>query len=403
MRTSVALLLIFAAANLLADDTGYEFNGHTKLRLIGQWYPADSVFTADAGSESLDLESDLRLNFSASNGRWRFDTAYQLFALHGDTVASPNDDRRLFDLSDVIHEEGRTIVAQRLDRLWVGYANDKAVVRFGRQALSWGNGLFYAPMDLVNPFNPAAIDTEFKSGDDMLYMQYLRDSGDDLQAAIVFRRDPISGDVESDQATATLKYHHFAGDKEYDILIGDSYGDTVLGIGAAGSVGGAILRADLVVTDTSGETYVQVVSNLSYSWSWGGKNVSGAVEYYFNGFGQHDSQYDPASLAQNPDLLERLSRSELFTAGRNYLAGSMMIELLPLWSVTPTLLVNASDPSALLQLMSSYSLSDNMTFLGSINLPIGPNGSEIGGAEAVVPGQYRSIDWGVFAQLAWYF
>ena len=80
-----------------------------------------------------------------------------------------------------------------------------------------------------------------------------------------------------------------------------------------------------------------------------------------------------------------------------------MIELLPLWSVTPTLLVNASDPSALLQLMSSYSLSDNMTFLGSINLPIGPNGSEIGGAEAVVPGQYRSIDWGVFAQLAWYF
>ena len=29
------------------------------------------------------------------------------------------------------------------------------MVRVGRQALSWGNGLSYAPMDLVNPFDPA--------------------------------------------------------------------------------------------------------------------------------------------------------------------------------------------------------------------------------------------------------
>ena len=62
-------------------------------------------------------------------------------------------------------------------------------MKFGRQAITWGNGLFYAPMDLVNPFDPATIDTEYKAGDDMLYLQYLQDNGNDLQAAVVVRRD----------------------------------------------------------------------------------------------------------------------------------------------------------------------------------------------------------------------
>ena len=37
----------------------------------------------------------------------------------------------------------------------------------------------------------------------------------------------------------------------------------------------------------------------------------------------------------------------------------------PLWTVTPTVLMNVADPSALLQLVTNYSLSDNMTLIGS--------------------------------------
>jgi hypothetical protein len=75
----------------------------------------------------------------------------------------------------------------------------------------------------------------------------------------------------------------------------------------------------------------------------------------------------------------------------------------PLWTVTPTVFVNIADPSALLQIVTSYSLSDNMTFLGSINLPIGPDGSEFGGIESGSPDRYLSRGAGLFAQLAWYF
>jgi hypothetical protein len=133
------------------------------------------------------------------------------------------------------------------------------------------------------------------------------------------------------------------------------------------------------------------------------KNMSGVIEYHYNGFGQSDSRYDPLSLAQNPDLLVRIARGQMFTLGRHYLAGSVLVEITPLWSITPVLLANVGDPSALLQLTTNYSLSDNMTLLGGINLPMGSSGTEFGGIETVQPGLYLSTGPSVFAQFAWYF
>jgi len=360
MRLSWTLLLLIFFAVSWIDGDAYELGGHTKLRLVGQSYPDDSLIHDQVGSSSLDVAGELRLNFSTKREQWSFFADYQLLALHSEFLPNglPNDQQRLFDLTKIIDESDDNAFAHRLDRFWVGYTGDKAVVRFGRQALSWGNGLFFSPMDLVNPFDPTTIDTEYKTGDDMLYLQYLRDSGDDWQGAVVFRRDPLSRDVESDQSTTALKYHGFAGEHEYDLLLAESYGDTVIGLGGARSIGGAIWRGDVVVTDSSADTVVEVVTNLNYSWVWRDTNVSGGIEYYYDGV---DS---------------------------SYLAGSLMIEMSPLWAMTPTLISNVDDQSALLQLVNQYSLSDNMTFLGSLNVPLGAN---------------ASFDFAVFAQLAWYF
>ena len=402
----------------MAESNKTEFGGHTKFSLTSQAYPDQSLFRDLVGSSTLDATGDLRLNLKRNVGRWSFDAAYQLLALNGDSVelgralpdgtdiffpGLPDDSRRLFDLTDVMRDSGKTIVLHRLDRLTLGYTSEKAVVRFGRQALSWGNGLFYAPMDLVNPFDPAAVDTEYKGGDDMLYVQYLRDSGDDVQGAYVARRDLVSGDVEADESTAAVKYHGFLGEAEFDLLLAQNYGDTVVGLGMSKSVGGAILRGDVVVTDSDLDTYVRLVTNLTYSWNWFDRNMSGAVEYFFNGFGQRSGRYDSASLANNPDLVNRITRGELFSIGRHYVAASVMIEMTPLWGLTPTVLVNVSDPSGLFQLVTNYSVSDDMAFLASINVPLGPKGSEFGGIESGLPDRYLSGGAGLFAQIAWYF
>ncbi len=399
----LSLLLPFCAG---ADGLTTEFGGHTKARLTAQSYPDDSLFREVVGSDAVDALAELRLNVVAKSNGWTFDAAWQLVGLDADTLpisGLPSDDRRLFDLTAVIDESANSALLHRLDRLWVGHASEKVVVRIGRQALSWGNGLFYAPMDLVNPFDPASIDTEYKAGDDMLYAQYLRDNGDDLQAAYVARRNPQSGDTGTDEATAAIKYHGFAGPAEYDLLLARSYGDSVFGIGVGRSIGGAVWSADVVVSETDLDTHAQLVTNLSYSWTAFGKNMSGVIEYYFNGFGQKRGAYEPSSLLENPDLSVRVERGELFALGRHYVAGSVMIEMSPLWTVSPTLLANVADPSGLFQLVTNYSLADNMTLLGSINLPLGPNGSEFGGIDSGVPGRYLSTDAGVFAQLAFYF
>lgn len=415
-RLLIAALVVSSAA--LADNSETDYGGHTKISLTGQVYPEQSLFRDLVGRDSLDISGDFRLNFKMNRERWSVDAAYQLLALHGDSVelgrllpggteiffpGLPNDDRRLFDLTHVIRESGKAVVLHRLDRLTFGYSSEKAVIRLGRQALSWGNGLFYAPMDLVNPFDPATVDTEYKAGDDMLYTQYLRDSGDDVQGAYVLRRYPGSGDVESEEVTAAVKYHGFLRENEYDVLLAKHYGDAVFGLGGAKSIGGAIWRADIVVSHTDIDTYLQVVTNLTYSWNWFERNMSGAIEYFYNGFGQRSGRYDPASLANNPDLVDRVVRGELFSIGRHYLAGSVLIEMTPLWSISPTVLANLEDPSGLFQLVTNYSLSDDITVLGSINVPVGPTGSEFGGVESGLPDRYLSGGAGLFAQVAWYF
>ena len=399
------LLILLLAAPVLASAAGgkTEIGGHTKLNVVAQTYPSDSLFHDRFGSHSEDAQGDLRLNIKHRQDGWTFDANYQLVALYGDTFDLADDRRRYFDLTSVVDEGSKSALLHRLDRIWIGHTSEKSVVRLGRQALSWGNGMFYAPMDLVNPFNPAAIDTEYKAGDDMLYLQYLQDSGSDIQGAYVVRRNYLSGDVDSRSATTALKYHGFIGEREFDVLLARHYEDDVFGFGANQALGGAQWSGDLVVTDTDLDTYVQLSTNLSYSWVWRGRNMSGVVEYHFNGMGQSSGQYDLVSLLENPDLLLRFSRGEAFALGRHYLAGSVLIEMTPLWTVTPTMLMNVSDPSGLLQLVSQYSLSDNMTLLGSLNIPFGSNGSEFGGIESSVEGRYRSSGAGIFAQFAWYF
>jgi hypothetical protein len=414
----VIILAVFVAAGVSAQELRTEFSGNTKTRLIGQAFPEDSIFHDLTGRTALDLAMGLRLSMRADRGRWSADVAYQLILQYGDSVdysrvlqsttgsnfdQRPTDDRRLLNLTRSIRDNGKFAALHRLDRLSVAYATEKTVIRLGRQAITWGNGMYFTPMDIVNPFDPTTIDTEFKTGDDMLYAQYLTANGNDIQGAIAFRREGISGKAAYGEYTSAVKYHGVLPLSEYDLLLAQSYGDWLLGVGGNRSIGGSVLRGDLLLTDSDAGIKAQLVGNLGYSWVWWNRNLTGVLEYYFNGFGQAGGNYDAASLADNSQLLQRVARAETFTLGRHYLAGGVSIEVTPLWVFSPTLFFNLGDDSALLQLSSQNSLGDNLTFLAALRVPVGPDGSEYGGIESGVSNRYLSFDLGVFAQLAWYF
>ncbi len=401
--------------SLAADANAVELGGHAKIRATSTQLPDDSLL-ADFGNDPLnDAGTELRLNLRHRAGGWRAFADYQLFVLGGDryelrrrnpaldfgSAALIEDDNRVFDLTHVISEDDNRAVAHRLDRLYASHTTDKTVLNLGRQAVSWGNGLIYNPLDFFNPFDPAAIDTEYKAGDDMVYAQYLRDSGDDIQAVWVGRRN-ADDDVDSAVSSLALKYHGFAGAGEYDLLLAEHFDDNIVGFGGAADIGEAVWRGDIVVTDGDEDDYTSLVLNWSYSWTWR-HNWNATLEYYRNGFGIDDGDYGPEALAANPDLVARIQRGELYTLGENYLGANATVEFTPLWLLTTSLFANLDDDSFLLQLLSRHDLQQDLSLLLALNLPNGDDGSEFGGIDSAVDGRTLGIEASLFAQLAWYF
>lgn len=423
MRLPLAICICIANSPCLAQGQDsdpaidWRFGGHAKYQFLHSSYPDNSIFRDAFGASNSDHIGEVRLKLGATKAAWDFKTDYQFIAIYSNALDLSrqlplfpggardiiNDDRRWFDLTDQIVDQENKAMVQRLDRLSLGYTSDQSVWRFGRQAISWGNGMVFTPMDIFNPFDPATVDKEYKSGDDMLYGQHLFIGGNDLQGVGIVRRNPENGEVESDQASLAFKFHGFASQIEYDLLAAHHYGDTLLGAGGILSVGGSIWRGDMTWTDTGQETVLSGVASISYSWVLGGRNWSGLLEYYHNGFGQQNSAYSADELAQNPELVKRLERGELFTLGRNYVVASASIELTPLFLLSPNIFVNLEDPSSLLQIVAQYDWQQDLQITAAVNIPIGPDGSEYGGIEAPKPGTYFSTALSLFAQLAWYF
>jgi hypothetical protein len=102
-------------------------------------------------------------------------------------------------------------------------------VRIGRQAITWGNGLIFNPMDLFNPFPPADIQRDYKVGDDMALAQVALPYSADLQLLYVVRRDPDTNNVEADRNSLAGLLHFSAGTTEFDVMATRHFDDYVVG------------------------------------------------------------------------------------------------------------------------------------------------------------------------------
>ena len=412
MNRLLGLLLLLpwaASADILQFN-----NGHLKGQYQAATYPDDSLLRELVGTPAHDVNADLRLLVGGAQQRLGWQADYQMVGRSGDSLdlarllqgsflapgGDLNDDRRLMDLTHRISDSDDYSLVHRLDRLYLGYTGDQSVLKVGRQAISWGNGLIYNPVDFFNPFDPAAVDKEYKSGDDMLYGQYLQNNGNDFELVAVWRRDE-DGDTTQAVNTQTLKYHAFIGEGELDLVAARHFEGNIISAGGLASLGGAIVRGDLLLTDTDLDTYTSAVINFSYSWVGFDKNMSGVVEYFFNGMGLREDDYH--QLQQQQDLVARLQRGELFTIGRHYLAGGLSIELTPLLVFTPNTFFNLGDGSGLVQLVGQYNLAQDWQLLLAGNLPFGSKGTEFGGLDTPREDLQFSSGPSLFAQLAFYF
>lgn len=378
-----------------------QWGGHVKVHGKVSWPDNESFFQSIGTDPCYDGHSDLRLKSKLFfSNRAYFEIHYETILSGGDTrlkeneleqlypglfkqdsiITGPiNDDRRLMNLTNIIDEDTSYLLYHRLDRFSLTLQPEWGIVRIGRQALTWGNGFLFNPMDLFNPFSPTDIKRDYKIGDDMITTQFSVNKIGDFQFLYVPRRDHVSRDINWDQSSVAGKLHFFSGTTEFDIMGSTHYRDEVVGFGCTGYLGNTAWRLDATWTflheDNGEDDFLSMVANMDYSWIWWGKNFYGFIEFYFNGLG--NNRYTEAYL--NADITERFNRGEMFTFGRTYLSGEIQVELHPLFRAYLTIINNMADPSGTIQPRAIRDIMENIQLTLGGNIYYGKRGTELGG------------------------
>lgn len=398
----VLAIIFFGLPGSLQGAKGSELNmgGHFKLQAKHSQYGESSYYNTVYGDSSTDLFADFRINLNAKPtflsalGNKHLDSqnmdiniAYQFLALGQEaqdqsgvlfSTNKINDHVRLFNFSKTLSNDTNTSAVHRLDRFNIGYTGEKTVVRLGRQALSWGNSVLLNVMDIVNPFDPTIFDREYKTGDDMLYMQYLLNNGNDLEFAWVLRRDPVSENIAQDRHSFAAKYRGTTRLGEVDILLAEHFGNTLLALGGNQSFGGAIAYGDIALTQGVKDTGINASGGIRYSWVWLEKNFSGVLEMSHNSLGLK-KYFAYADLLNSPELLDKVQRGEAIFLGKNHLAMAATLEVSPLVLTSLNIFSNLDDQSVLFQLTGNIDWQENLQLLFALTIPSGKTGSEFSG------------------------
>ena len=381
-------LLAFAG---IATAEDWDLGGHIKYQLDNSYYQND--YTQYGPQSSLDNSLDFRLTAANHWGAWDAKIHYEVLSRYGDspktqralanaglinTSSGLKDNRRLFNLTDEWGNSEKLDAVQRLDRLFLGYNGEQLVLRLGRQAVSWGNGLIFHPLDIFSPFSPTEIDKDYKTGDDMVYGQWLFENGDDLQMILLPRRNLDTDKVESDQSSFAFKYHgRYQEQWDFDLLAARHFDENVFGFGLSKDILEALWRFDVSATRLKeGGTAISLITNMDYSWVWFKRNFYGFIEYFRNGVGetQRSKYLSPDSALQN-----RVQRGEIYTIGRDYLGSGVKLELTPLFNIDTNWIGNLHDSSGIFQIRGIYDWMENLQLIGWLDLPYGDNGTEFNG------------------------
>jgi hypothetical protein len=403
------LLLIGAPGHAMERSIG----GHAKIRADAAWHRGSDAMAEAGPARGFDPNADLRLKGELRAGPWEFSAHYEVLAVAGDSLAArrrlaaagviadptglPDDKTRLLRLTRAVFDKDRASCVQRLDRLHAGMGRGPWTLRAGRQAVSWGNGLAFQTLDLLNPFSPGAVDKEYKTGDDVLFGQALTGGWGDAQALAAGRRDPRTGKAAGDASTFAAKQHARFWGTDFDFAAARHYGGAWAGAGAVRSVAGAVVRIDASVAGPGAA--FSALANADYSWTAFGKNAYGFAEYFHSGFGEGSRE---GYAAPSPELRARIERGDLFTLARDYSALGAGLEWTPLLNLRALWIENLDDLSAFLQIYGTYDLSRASTLMAGLNLSLGPRGTEFGGIP-LPGGAYLAPGQTMFVRIAGYF
>lgn len=344
-----------------------------------------SMLAASARSEPGDLgyqtapgdylnadQQGLRLMFDESTDSAEWSAHLRTVRLHTDGLPTgAGHSSSLFryrelggELVDEGDDSSATNVRYELDRLYYRHHFSAYTLSLGRQAVDWGSGRFWQPLNVFGAFAPTDIDTDYKPGIDALNLEYYPSAFSSLSAVYAFapHADSELGD------SGALHYRRQLGERsQLALLAGSITGNRVIGASFEsvwGGIGWRIegLHYELVEKD---EKSLFWIAGIDYQFDDG---TVLSAEYFDNSRGATNESelvgsYDDALIASG--LQQQLSR-QLVGLG-------LSRDLTPLMSGSYTLLAARLEDtwSPLHQLNIVYSVSNESDLLASLLLPAG--------------------------------
>ena len=396
-----------------------EFDARVKGFALAADLPGNDWQRQSFANPTTDFSGDLRLMLNKTVGSLQFQLHHSSLLQAGDTVQwgqgavaqvdqmTATDAHRLLDMTWQTDSGRRHQWGHRIDRMSVEWQQADWSVTLGRQAVSWGSGIVFQPLDPFNPFAPTAVDRDYKNGDDLVLIERLLPNGHDLQVLHVMRRDERQ-QLRSRVSSTAAKWHGYLFDSEFELIAASHYDQDFLGLSIRQPVGPAVVRTDLAWREglQSGDRWRLLgIVNADVAFPIRDRMAYVFAEYFYNDFGM---QSMPGPLDTIPQQLETaLLRGEVFNLMREYLAVGASYQWHPLLTQSLSVISNLSDGSALLQGQLSIDSAQNQQlqfgFIGGYADP----GDEFAPLPAALTPQGELLTQGgsdrYYLRWAWYF
>ncbi len=286
--------------------------------------------------------------------------------------------------------DGLTVLGQT-DRLLMKATIGSVDLTIGRQPVTFGAGRFFTPIDLVNPFHPATVDTEYKPGTDALRTDVY------LHTSAVWTHTLAYTGTDEEDAWVYASYGGWTvGVTDMGVFVAtfftpeDGIQDRILGVSSASSVGPVGLYGDAAVTYTDEDPFARAVLGADYRPT-GTTTLNLEAYYQGNGASSVDGYLDRFT---DP----RVARGEIWALGQAYAALAVMQELTPTLHGSLAALANLQDGSGLLLPSLDVSVSDEVAWTSGAYLGVGepPDGDGLQSEFGLYPSM-------VFTQMRAYF
>ena len=373
-------LLLLAGLALAQEDeplVQVRPSGHVKSFAVAT-FPYDHVLMPDAPMAQAYL--DARLNLGVDVGQvFRFEVAHAVTAFIGQSQSSSMSftgtgvglqapevvdltwtafDQDMCDtLEELAEDEDYSCTASdtltlrgRTDRLLARFTLPGLDVTVGRQPITFGNGLFFTPLDLVAPFTPAVIDTEYKPGVDAVRVDVYPTFSSKITVAAAY-----AGDWDWRGLALALYGQATVGVTDVGLFLGEVRATHVIGATTVSSIGPVGIRADAAVSIPHEERDEDPFFRGTVGADWRPTDTTTlSGEFYLQTLGDTD-----------PNELLVTMTGERFTDGEVWLGGIAYLGLSVSQEITPTLFAsvgifgNLTDPSAFVAPSLSWSIAAN--------------------------------------------